>query len=120
VLSVGIASVGCLVRSSRTIRAVTCTDSGFSAPRCTLYTVDLTGAGCFFLSGVDEADEVKNGGVPRRVVDSTFGEVSRGVVAKNDDLRWVKVELGVFKAVLAGLTGEAESRLVFSASALIL
>jgi hypothetical protein len=120
VLSVGMASVGFIVRSSRTIRAVTCTDSGFSTPRCTLYTVDLTGADCFFLSGVDEADEVRNGGVPRRVEDLPLGDVSIGVVAKNEDLRWARVELVVLKAALAGFTCEADSLLVLSASALIL
>jgi hypothetical protein len=102
------------------MRAVTCTDSGFSAPRCTLYTVDLTGADCFFLSGVVEADEVKNAGLPRRVLDLPLGEVSRGVVAKNEDLRWARVELFVLKAELARLTCEADSLLVLSASALIL
>jgi hypothetical protein len=118
--SVGIASVGFMVRSSRTMRAVTCTDSGFSAPRCTLYTVDLIGADCFFLSGVVEADELKNAGLPRRVLDLPLGEVSTGVVAKNEDLRWARVELFVLKAELARLTCEADSLLVLSASALIL
>lgn len=118
-LSVGIASVGFIVRSSRTMRAVTCTDSGFSTPRCTLYTVDLTGADCFFLSGVVEADEAKNEGLSRRGVDFPVGEISTGVVAKNEDLRWA-TELLVLKAELARLTCEADSLLVLSASALIL
>lgn len=122
VLSVGIAKLGFFVRSSLTIRAVTCTDSGFSTSFCTLYTVDLTGAGCFFLSVGDEAEEPKNEGLPRRVAGRPFGEVSDGgAVAKKDDLRCARLEFDESNAALAVVTGRVpDSRLVFSASALIL
>lgn len=86
VLSVGIAKVGFMVRSSRTIRAVTWTDSGFSAPCCTLYTVALIGPEGF-LSIMDAEDEGRSSGLPLREADNPFGDVSRGDEAKKEDLR---------------------------------
>jgi hypothetical protein len=116
--SVGIARVGFIVRSSRTIRAVTWTDSGFSGPCWTLYTVDLIGPDGF-LSIIDAEDEGRVERPPWREADNPFGEVSRGDDAKNEDLRWATDELGALKVAAAGFT-EADSRLVFSARALIL
>jgi hypothetical protein len=88
----GIANTGCLVRSSRTMRAVTCTDSGCVFARCTLYTVALIGC-CVpadLFSGVDE-DEFRKAGLPRRDTGRPFGDVSIGVAAKNEDLRWARL-----------------------------
>jgi hypothetical protein len=120
VFSVGITSVGARVRSSRTMRAVTCTDSGWVLFFCTLYMVALIGAvnADLFFSGVDEADEFRKAGLPRREMGRPFGDVSTGVAAKKDDLRWARLWLGVSKDV--GVAGDIASLLDFSASALIL
>jgi hypothetical protein len=76
------------------------------------------GCGAALLSGVDEADELKKAGLPRRVIGLPFGEVSTGVAAKKDDLRWARLELEGSRP--AEVVGGEDSRLDFSASALIL
>jgi hypothetical protein len=122
VFPVGIASAGMRVRSSRTIRAVTCTDSGCALAFCTLYMVALTGCALnadLFFSGVDEVDEFKKAGLPRRETGLPFGDVSTGVAAKKDDLRCARLWLGVSRELL-GVAGDTSSLLDFSASALIL
>lgn len=103
------------------MRAVTCTDSGCAFAFCTLYTVALIGCGVNtdLLSGVDEADEFRKAGLPSREMGLPFGEVSIGVVAKKDDLRWARLWLELSRE-LTGVTGGDSSLLDFSASALIL
>jgi hypothetical protein len=104
------------------MRAVTCTDSGCALPFCTLYTVALIdfGVGVLFFSGEEGADEFKKDGVPRRVTDlEDFGDVSSGVVAKKDDLREARLDLEESK-LPGGVIGGDDSRLDFSARALIL
>jgi hypothetical protein len=121
VFSVGMASVGSLLRSSRTMRAVTCTDSGCSFALWTLYTVALIGWTVFagFFSGVEEDDVFKKAGLPRRDTGLPLGDVSTGVVAKKDDLRCARLWLDASRLPL-GVAGCFNSRLDFSASALIL
>jgi hypothetical protein len=115
----GIDNIGCLVRSSRTMRAVTCTDSGCAFARCTLYTVALTGCvPADLVSGVDEV-ELRKAGLPRRETGRPFGDVSIGAAAKNEDLRWARLWLEESRDP-RGETGGDNSRLDFSASALIL
>lgn len=82
---VGMVSIGCAVRSSRMIRAVTWTDSDFSAAR-TLYTLDLIDA-AFFLSDIEDAEEAKSEELLSLVVICPFGDESLGEAAKKDDLR---------------------------------
>jgi hypothetical protein len=120
VFSVGITRVGARVRSSRTMRAVTCTDSGCVLAFCTLYMVALIGAvnGDLFFSGVDAADEFRKAGLPRREMGLPFGDVSTGVAAKKDDLRCARLWLEGSSVLEVG--GDIASLLDFSASALIL
>ncbi len=77
---------------------MTCTDSGFSVLRCTLYTVAFTG--CGFLSGVVVGDAPKKVGVPSRETGRSVGDVSFGEDAKNEDLRSARVETGESSVLL--------------------
>ena len=81
----------------------------------------LTGTGCNtdFLSGVVEVIKFANEARLKRLTDFPLGEFPLGGVEKKDDLRWATIEADASGVVLE-LTEMVDSRLDFSARALIL
>lgn len=111
---------------SRTMRAVTCTDSGCSDSCCTLYTVlcfvgVIADGGCTvgFGSGVVDRDTLMNEARDKRLTDFPLAKSPSGGLEKKDDLRCATIE-DAPSAVRMGLREAVESLLDFSARALIL
>ena len=114
---------GCV---SRTIRAVTCTDSGCSDSCCILYTVLCLG-GVFvgvastlcFGSGVVDLATLMNDARDIRFKDFPLVASPSGGLEKKDDLRCATME-ELLSDVRTGLSDAVESLFDFSAKALIL
>lgn len=112
--------------TSRTIRAVTCTDSGCSDSCCMLYTVlclggVFVGVACKlgFGSGVVDLETLINEARDIRFKDLPPVTSLSGGLEKKDDLRWATME-ELPSDVRTGLSDAVESRFDFSARALIL